>query len=511
MIERISLRVVPKWRRAWRAPLLLWRIRRCGLSWIAAWRQTRWIVLYALLLALWPASAFAQPSPVIASTVKSTDSTNTSLCVGCPVGSTTPATNSGMTIHGITMKDALPSTTTNKIYNVGGALFFNGLSLATGSSISGTTGTVPKFTAATTLGDSNATISGSNWTIAGGTVTATGFAGSGASLTSIPTSAVSSGNFVATVASGTGITSSVTSGNAAATTITLNNTAVTPSSYGSATAISTFTVDQQGRITAAGTATPQLTLTSTYFSSLDGSNLTNVALLNASNTFTGGAQSVTGIADTAGLTLQAVTTGRPVLKFRNATTGALVNIYAFNDKSLGFYPNDVEGMTLSAVGALTVIGAIAGPTLDTGQGANELYDMNQNVQTSDAVRFDGGITTDSTSAGASNLRVAGTGTIIGNLRLGGTNITDSVGTPTCGTNCSVIAGRDYAFTTNDAAAGTVITVNFGNTWSTAPVCVGSTSVAAQSIVITSVSTTVVTYERTGAGGAGTAYIHCKGY
>ncbi len=47
-------------------------------------------------------------------------------------------------------------------------------------------------------------------------------------------------------------------------------------SRGSATSIPTFTVDVKGRLTATGAATPQLTLTSTYFSSLSAASLTGV-------------------------------------------------------------------------------------------------------------------------------------------------------------------------------------------------------------------------------------------
>ena len=61
-----------------------------------------------------------------------------------------------------------------------------------------------------------------------------------------------------TISGDTGI-STVGSGNTIE--IDLDDTAVTPGSYGSATAIPTFTVDQQGRLTAAGTASLATSLT----------------------------------------------------------------------------------------------------------------------------------------------------------------------------------------------------------------------------------------------------------
>lgn len=79
-------------------------------------------------------------------------------------------------------------------------------------------------------------------------------------LSNVDTTGVANGDVLAfyngtwvdfDIAGGTGIT---TSSNASAIVINLNNTAVTPGSYGDANTVATFTVDQQGRLTAAGSA-----------------------------------------------------------------------------------------------------------------------------------------------------------------------------------------------------------------------------------------------------------------
>lgn len=60
-----------------------------------------------------------------------------------------------------------------------------------------------------------------------------------------------------TISGGTGLSSSTTTDTV---TINLDSTAVTAGSYGGTSSIPTFTVDAQGRLTAAGSATPDLTL-----------------------------------------------------------------------------------------------------------------------------------------------------------------------------------------------------------------------------------------------------------
>src|SRR5210317_886800 len=84
-----------------------------------------------------------------------------------------------------------------------------------------------------------------------------------------------------TFTGGTGIDTTVSNDEI---TIDLDDTAVTPGSYGSATSIPTFTVDQQGRLTAAGTASVATTLTIADDSSTNAS----ISLLTDTLTINGG-------------------------------------------------------------------------------------------------------------------------------------------------------------------------------------------------------------------------------
>jgi hypothetical protein len=110
--------------------------------------------VFLLSLLLCASSASAQPGQGAFTTLVTTNTGATSACIGCTIGGTTPADNSGLSAATVTLKSGAPSITTNKLYQVGGNLFFNGVGLAAGSSVSGTLGKIAKFTSATSLSDS---------------------------------------------------------------------------------------------------------------------------------------------------------------------------------------------------------------------------------------------------------------------------------------------------------------------------------------------------------------------
>ena len=137
----------------------------------------------------------------------------------------------------------------------------------------------------------------------------------------------------AAITGGVGITN--TSG-----TLDLDNTAVTAGSYGSGTQIPTFTVDQQGRLTAAGTATVSSDLPIAGDTGTD-----TVSLLTDTLTFTGG----TGVTTSVASDTVTINIGQPV-----ATTD---NVQFNNVQVDGtLTSDDITSTNISIAGNATITG-----------------------------------------------------------------------------------------------------------------------------------------------------------
>ena len=189
-----------------------------------------------------------------------------------------------------------------------------------------------------------------------------------------------------TVSGGTGLSSVASATDTV--TVNLDNTAVTAGSYGSASAIPTFTVDAQGRLTAAGTASISTSFTVDADS---GDNLT----ISGGDTFV--------IVGGTGLTSVASATDTLTLNLDNtAVTGGSYG----SASSVGTFTVDAQGR-LTAAASTTIeialgtntsgnyVATITGGTgvtssaATTGEGTTHSLSIGQDVATSASVTFAG--------------------------------------------------------------------------------------------------------------------------
>jgi len=215
---------------------------------------------------------------------------------------------------------------------------------------------------------------------------------------------ITSGTDTLTISGGTGLTSVASATDTV--TINLDNTAVTAASYGSATAVATFTVDAQGRLTTA--ASTNIAIASTAVTDFNEAVADVVGAMVSSNTESGISVSYDDSDNTLDfdvadftITLGGDLSGSAtVTNLGNATLTATI---AENSVALG---TDTTGDYVSSLVAGT------GVTLsnNSGEGATPTIAIGQAVATNSNVQFN-------------DVSAGGNVTITGNLTVNGTTTT----------------------------------------------------------------------------------------
>jgi hypothetical protein len=174
-------------------------------------------------------------------------------------------------------------------------------------------------------------------------------------------SGVTLGNNLLTLTLGTGLSGTSYNGSTAVT-AALANTTVTAGSYGSSTAIPTFTVDAQGRLTAAGTASITTSFT------LAGDNTTEETIGN------GGTLTISG---STGITTNVAATGTITIT-NSGVTSAVAGTGVSVSSGTGAVTITNSGVTSAVAGT--------GVSVSSGTG-NVTFSIGQSVSTTNDVRF----------------------------------------------------------------------------------------------------------------------------
>ena len=227
------------------------------------------------------------------------------------------------------------------------------------------------------------------------------------------------------VVGGTALTSTYNDA-AGTTTLSLNNTAVTAGSYGSATAIPTFTVDAQGRLTAASTAALATTLAIAGETGTD-----TVALLSDTLTITG---------DSA---IDTAVTNNTITITAKDSTSSQKGVASFDSTD---FTVTSAAVTLNAERVQDIVGGMV--STNTESGISVTYDDPNGKLDFNVDDFSITLTGDVTGSG--------TVTNLGNVSFAATIQPDSVslGTDTTGAYVATIAGTANEVTVSGSGSET---------------------------------------------------------
>ena len=291
-----------------------------------------------------------------------------------------------------------------------------------------------------------------------------------------------SGNYVGTLVAGTALTSTgATSGEGIAHTINLDNTAVTADTYGSASAIPSFTVDAQGRLTAAQEITVD-TYSGFEFGTASNDKghvaetenvfITAAGALNASHTESSGTHTLALSID------DATTTAKGVASFNttdfSVTSGAVSLVHE--------HIEDIVGGMLSGGGATSVsyndaTGSVTISSTDTNTDTNTQRTDEEIRDVVAAFISGSGATSVSHNDAANTLTITSTDTNT-NTQRSDEEIRDVIGAMISGTGATSVTYNDAAntlvinstdtntdtntVTTNIAGTGVSVSAGTGN-------------------------------------------------